>query len=227
MKINKKLYLYPLSFVILSALSAYITLLLLTSGMTVQAPDLEGKSLKEAETLLDELGLYLKAEDEKFNQSIPAGNIVSQDVPFGSKVKKGDEIKVVLSKGPEIRLIPALAGEDIANAVSLLNVKGISILKTVRVHSDTTPEGRVIAQKPVPEEWAGEPLTLVVSSGPYDVIYYCPNFQSMTKEEALDLALQLGFEVGYSGPDRGKTVTGQTPAAGSEIKPGDTVYIQF
>jgi serine/threonine-protein kinase len=221
--------LYVLSFILISAASAYITLLILSAGLTVIVPDLTGKSLQDADEILEEHGLYLKVEAEAYDRSIPAGYILSQDIPVGSRIKRREgEIKVVASKGPEARLIPSVVGKDINEVEKLLVKKGLDVSKVINVHSNKTDTGKVIAQKPASEEWTGEPIILVVSKGPYDVTYYCPFFQGMIKKDALMLVRELGLKVKLTEPAGSiGIVTGQRPKPGTPIKPGSTVYLHF
>lgn len=219
---------YALSFALLSGISGYVTLRLLTAGMTVTAPDIKGRSLAEADRSLELAGLRLRVKGEAYDASTEAGNIIGQDAEAGSTLKKGSEVNVTVSKGPERRLIPLAVGLSSEEAQGLLRGKGIGVGKIVRVHSEILPEGTVMAQKPSPEEWAGESVSLIVSKGPYDVIYYCPKFEGLTVQEAVGLAEELGLKAsvaGRAGPR--DAVSGQKPGAGSMIRPAETVYLQF
>lgn len=224
-----KFPLYILSFILISAVSAYVTLQLLTSGMTVEVPDLTGKSLTRAEEILKQASLHLKVGAEDYDRNTPAGHIIRQDMPAGNRVKRGQgEINVVVSKGPEVRLIPSVTGETIDSAKDVLLQKGLEISKIIHVCSTTVDKGIVIAQKPAPEEWTGEPISLVVSKGPYEVIYYTPFFKGMVREDAVMLARELGFNVEMTeSADSTGTVTGQKPEPGAKIKIGSTVYLQL
>jgi serine/threonine-protein kinase len=196
--------------------------------MTVEVPDLIGRSLAEADRLLDKRGLYLKVEAEDYDLSIPKGHIISQNIPAGSHIKGQSEVKVVVSKGPKVYLIPSVIGNTLAEAKNLFLQKGLEISKVIYVHSDTVEKDRIIAQKPAPEEWTGGAVTLVVSKGPYNVIYYCPFFEGMLKEDALMLARELGLNVEIIGPiDTGRIIVSQKPKPGTEIKIGSTIYLKL
>jgi beta-lactam-binding protein with PASTA domain len=120
-------------------------------------------------------------------------------------------------------------GYRLEEATALFSEKGIAVSKVITVHSATAAKDTVIAQRPAPEEWTGEALTLVVSAGGYDVTYFCPAFTGMLKDEAVALAAELGlavkFDKGGDLPGDLFSVTGQRPPPGEEMKAGDTVYL--
>jgi beta-lactam-binding protein with PASTA domain len=228
MKKIVKFPIYFLSFFLLVALSSYVTFRALSSSMEVEVPDLTGISRAEAEKMLGSRGLHLKVVSEDYDAAIPKGYVLSQDLPSGSHVKGQTEIKVAVSKGPELHLIPEVVGATVKEAEGLFGEKGLEVSRVIHVHSDTIERGRIIAQQPLPDEWTGEPISLIVSEGPYDVTYYCPSFQGMLKDDALMLARELGLNVKLTeSEDVIRIVTEQKPEPGTEIKAGSTVYLEF
>jgi len=220
-----KISLYIFAFTVAVLFFAYITFKLLSFSRTVDVPDLSGKSLVEVNELLSLKGLNLKIEGEDYDADVPAGHIIRQDLPFGSRVKEQRSIRVYVSKGPRVQSVPSVVGESLDKAEAVLLQNGLKVAKVIRVHSTSAEKDRVIAQKPAPGEKIAEKITLVVSSGPYEEIYYCPDFQGMIKQEAVQLAEKLGLKVSVTGS--GETVKSQKPRPGSQIKTGDTVYLQM
>jgi len=220
-----KFPLYFFGFVLASLLFAYLTFKVMSFSRTVDVPDLSGKNLVEANELLSKKGLNLKIEGEDYDSTIAAGYILSQDVPAGSRVKEQRGIKVILSKGPKVQSIPPVVGESVDKAESILLQKGLKIDKIIRVHSNSAEKDKVIAQKPGTDERVIGKITLVVSSGPYDVIYYCPEFQGKTIEEAMQLADKLGLKLKITGSEG--NVKSQKPKSGSQVRAGDTIEIQL
>ena len=88
-------------FLVLCVLSTYVSFLVLSKGISVEVPDLDGKSLKEVEMIITEKGLLLRIDGEKYDRNIPAGHVLEQDLPPGSHVRGQAEVKVVLSKGTD------------------------------------------------------------------------------------------------------------------------------
>lgn len=210
-------------FVLLCAVSTYASFQLLSKGITVKVPDIRGKSVQETEMILFEKGLTLKVDGERYDHSVPSGYVLEQDLPPGSHVRGQAELKVVISKGPEVRLIPSALGLQLDEARATFMEKDLMVGKVIRVHSAEKPRGIVLAQKPAPEEWSGEAITLIVSEGPYDIIYYCPFFLGMSKQDALMVAADLGLNVELKALWGSPVVTRQEPEPGAEIQRGQTI----
>jgi len=220
-----KVLFYMLSFILLGLIFGFLTFKILSFSRTVEVPDLYGKSSVEASKLLREKGLNLKIEGEDYDSSILPGHILKQDVPAKKKVKEGRGIKVILSKGPRVQSIPVLVTETLSNAEALLIQKGLKIAKVIRVHSNKIEKDRIIAQDPEPTEKVSDYITVLVSSGPHEVIYYCPDFKDMPADEAKELIERLNLKMVTSGS--GDLVRAQKPKPKTYVKTGDTIYLQL
>ncbi len=220
-----KVLFYMLSFILLGLIFGFLTFKILSFSRTVEVPDLYGKSSVEASKLLREKGLNLKIEGEDYDSSILPGHILKQDVPAKKKVKEGRGIKVILSKGSRVQSIPVLVTETLSNAEALLIQKGLKIAKVIRVHSNKIEKDRIIAQDPEPTEKVSDYITVLVSSGPHEVIYYCPDFKDMPADEAKELIERLNLKMVTSGS--GNLVRAQKPNPKTYVKTGDTIYLQL
>ena len=220
-----KVLFYILSFILLGLIFGFLTFKILSFSRTVEVPDLYGKSSVEASKLLREKGLNLKIEGEDYDSSTLPGHILKQDVPAKKKVKEGRGIKVILSKGPRVQSIPVLVTETLSNAEALLIQKGLKIAKVIRVHSNKIEKDRIIAQDPEPTEKVSDYITVLVSSGPHEVIYYCPDFKDMPADEAKELIERLNLKMVTSGS--GDLVRAQKPKPKTYVKTGDTIYLQL
>ncbi len=219
-----KFPLYMISFILLGLIFGYLTFKVLSFSRTVEVPALAGKSVLEANKLLTEKGLYLKIEGEDYDAIIPTGNIIRQGIPAGKKVKERRAIKVVISKGPRVRSIPLLVHETLIDAESLLLEKGLKISKIIPVHSNSIEKDHVVAQKPDPHERVSDHITVLVSLGAYDKIYFCPDFRGMYLDRAQALSTELNLHVSVTG--EGAKVETQRPRPYSEIKSGDTIFLK-
>ncbi len=72
----------------------------------VTVPDLKGKTLEEARTALKNAGLTI-VEEQKADDKVAKGKVISQGVEAGKKVDKGTKVKVVVSTGPATTPPPA------------------------------------------------------------------------------------------------------------------------
>jgi beta-lactam-binding protein with PASTA domain len=220
-----KIPLYTFALILLGLTFGFLTFKVLSFSRTVPVPDLYGKSLVEANKILTDKGLYLKIEGEDYDSSVPSGNIIKQDVPGGNTVKERRGIKVVISKGPKVKSIPLLVNETMADAESLLIKNGLKIGKIIMVHSDQVDKDKVIAHKPGPDEPVSDNITLLVSLGPYDRIYICPDFKGMPLEQANLLIKKLNLNAATEGS--GGIIESQRPEPGKQIKTGDTIYLKL
>jgi beta-lactam-binding protein with PASTA domain len=219
-----KVFFYLLLFLIVGIFFGYMTFKILSFSRTVEVPNLYGKSLVESNKILSDRGLYLKIEGEDFSSTIPPGNIIKQDIPPGEKIKEKRSIKVIISKGPKIRAVPLLLNETIYNADSILLQKGLKIGRVIMVHSDSVEKDKVIAQKPGPNEQIEDQITLIVSLGPYDREYICPDFKGMSIEQAEEILKRLNIK--YIKKGTTGFVQLQSPPPGSLIKKGDIISLE-
>jgi serine/threonine-protein kinase len=217
--------LYIFAFILLGLLFGYLTFKALSFSRTVEVPNLYGRPLLESNKLLTSKGLYLKIEGEDYDSTVPQGNIITQDVPAGKSVKERRAIKIVISKGPRIKSVPFLVNETLTNAETLLLQKGLKITRVITVHSDTVEKDRVLAQKPGPDDQVKDAITVLVSLGPYEKIYYCPDFKGMPTEQARDLVKKMNMKASVEGS--GDTIETQKPEPGKQIKSGDTIYLKL
>jgi len=216
---------YALSFLAVACLSGVVTYFVMGMFIKVEVSDLKDRSLPEAVELLDNAGLSIEVEAEVHDLHVPAGHIIEQRTPPGTLVRGHSEVAVILSKGPEVRAIPSVVGLSMDKAGKMFLADGLDIVRFVRVHSDIVKKDIIIAQRPGPEEWTGEVITLVVSAGPRDVVYYCPSFRGMQREDAFLLANELGLRAVVSVTDGDRMVVSQKPEPGSVIKMGSSVSL--
>lgn len=63
--------------------------------------DLTKYTLNDAQSYASNAGLTLNSSQQQYNDTIPAGNVISQSPAPGTQVKKGDTVSVVISKGKQ------------------------------------------------------------------------------------------------------------------------------
>jgi serine/threonine-protein kinase len=217
--------LYIFGFILLGLVFGFLTFKVLSFSRTVEVPVLYGKSLLESNKLLTEKGLYMKIEGEDYDPGIPTGHIIRQDIPAGKSVKERRGIKVVISKGPRVSAVPMIVNETLPNAESMLLRKGLKIARVILVHSDMVEKDKIIAQKPGTEEQVSDVITVLVSLGPYERVFMCPDFKGMTIDQAQIAAKKLNMKLVTEG--LGETVDVQRPEPGKQIKAGDTIYLKL
>ncbi|WP_420367348.1 Stk1 family PASTA domain-containing Ser/Thr kinase [Curtobacterium sp. L1-20] len=89
-------------------------------------PDVVGKTVDAATTALDAVGLTLGAQEGKYSDDVPQGQILSA-TPAADPVVKGTAIDVVVSKGPTPITLPDVHGKTIDDATATLQQLGLEV----------------------------------------------------------------------------------------------------
>lgn len=220
-----KIPLFFALFILLGLSFGFITFKILSFSRTVEVPALTNLSMLEANESLNKAGLYLKIEGEEFDPAVQVGRIIRQDIPSGNKVKSKRAIKVIVSKGPRVSSLPLLVQKTLPDAESQLIQKGLSIGEVIYVHSDSIEQGKVIAQKPGPHERLNDQITVLVSLGPHELFYYCPDFLNKSIENARETAETIGLLLESKGT--GDIISSQKPRPGSLIKNTDKIFLEL
>ena len=158
-------------FFAIAGASAYLTLtFIIESEETVVVPELEGKDAVAVLELLSGLELNTKVKESRFDTEIPADHVIHQEPDAGTPIKKGRDVKVILSKGPETFSTPKFTGISLQQARVILSNKGLAQGVVTRTFSPDADDGMVVSQTPP----AGTPVTrkdsvdLLVSRGAQD-----------------------------------------------------------
>ncbi|MGB9721303.1 MAG: PASTA domain-containing protein [bacterium] len=125
-------------------------------------PVLSGLEFAKAKQIIDRIGLVISDIDSIYSDSINEGKVI-QTIPIPeTEVKKGDGIKIIISKGIVLKS-PNLIGLKFAEAKDLLKKFGL-VLGTVTEVEGTGEKGSVIVQDPQPDQVvnAGDTINLMV-----------------------------------------------------------------
>ncbi|MGN6302341.1 MAG: Stk1 family PASTA domain-containing Ser/Thr kinase [Angustibacter sp.] len=109
----------------------------------VAVGDWVGKPADQATKALQDSGLKVTAT-ETFDDQVPKGSVVSQD-PGPGTAFKGDTVKLVVSKGPELVEVPRVVGMSAEKARAKLKAAGFKVNVTSVFGNGG---GTVIAQRP-------------------------------------------------------------------------------
>lgn len=197
----------------------------------VPVPDLRNRSVAEATAALQEQGLALTVDDSgRLDPKIPAGRIAVQEPAPGAITRRQRSIRVWVSQGPRVTIIPALTGESERAAQLRLQQDGLSVRSLAEVRSADFPSGTVIAQEP-PGSARGTEVALLVNRGEESHYYVMPDLIGVTGARAVDLLRTRGFrvtivgELPYPGIPAG-IVLRQFPSAGFQIATGDPISLE-
>ena len=103
-----------------------VTIVISKGREPLSVPTLTGVTQNQAQASLEQLGLSMAAT-EQFSATVPQGQIISQDPAPHTTVHRGDTVKVVVSKGPEMVTVPDLTGQQVDEAKQTLEGLGFNV----------------------------------------------------------------------------------------------------
>ncbi|UCG30350.1 MAG: PASTA domain-containing protein [candidate division WOR-3 bacterium] len=143
-----------------------ITVFLSKGSSQIALPDLRGEGLSEATVRLTNLGLNIGEVKSEENAEIEKDKIISTIPTAGTKVKRGDKIAVVLSRGVQSAEVPRLIGKSFSSAKRIIESGGFRVGSVRYEVSTEFNVGIVMSQNPSPGRQAakGSAVDLVVAT---------------------------------------------------------------
>jgi serine/threonine-protein kinase len=206
---------------------ATVTLVPSLGAKPVPVPDLVGKTISEARTLLEHAHLTLAEPPKQRFSDQPEGVIIAtENVPANGKAPRNSAIEVVVSKGPKPVPVPNVVGATVEDATKALEDAGFVVDASKTKFSTDIERGRVIRQNPADGRLQpSQTVTLVVSLGPKS--FSAPNFIGLSRDAATALADQWGLALDFQtiGTTSGTLVYSQNPGVGVTVRYGDTITL--
>lgn len=122
--------------------------LVISKGLKKESvPDVVGKTLSEAKSILEAAGFEV-VEDNDYSEEVEEDHIISQSPEAGSQAGEGTQVKVVVSKGKEVKVakVPDLKKMTVTEAESALTGVKLKLGNVSQEYSDSVEEGKVISQ---------------------------------------------------------------------------------
>jgi len=221
------------AFIFVAGISAYLTLtLIIKSEDTVIVPGLEGKDVVYALEILTELELNTKVKGSEYTSDIPKNHVVFQEPRAGSEIKKGRDVKIIISKGPRTVSMPNLLALSVQQANIILEENDMCQGKLSRTYNNAIESGRIMAQVPTPGTIVsrGDCVDLLVSLGRRPKAFKMPDLAGFTLEDALqsieDVNLVIGeLKSSYQKNMPQNTIVEQEPISGYRVTIGSTVNL--
>ena len=144
----------------------FIELTVSQGSQTFVMPSITGMTLSQARVLLSKYDVTIESE-EVVDNSVAAGQIITQEPAENIEVSAGQVVKVTVSKGREI-VVPDLRGRTEEDAMVFLAIQGLTLGESKREESHEYDAGYVIGQSLNPEDTVleGSSIDLIISSGP-------------------------------------------------------------
>jgi serine/threonine-protein kinase len=203
-------------------------------------PDLSGLTLDEATASLSQLDLVLQQADPVFDETVPAGIVISWMVPDQPGLEAGDTVtpkttvSVVLSQGPQPRVVPDLTGQTIEAATAALTDQGLVLLQLDPEFNDTVAAGLIVHQDlPAGSNVdRGAVISVAISKG-QDLVSV-PSLGNLTLQQATDTLTAAGLAVGVvsgnateTGVLVAATYQGADVQVGQQLPRGTAIDIAF
>ncbi len=190
-----------------------------------QVPDLQGKTLEQAEKLLEDADLEVGEETAERSDTVKKNIVLRQSVTPGDTVDEGTTVDITYSAGKKIVTIPDVTNMNLKQATAALDELGLDVVpqqdstSTERRNQVTGTDPGAAERVPV-----GSEVTVFYSTGFVAVA----SVVGSTQQEATRILEAQGFRVvpsmTQSDQEEG-LVTAQDPPSGTKLPYGDVVTI--
>jgi len=176
------------TFIFLLTVDMIVMPFYLNTGKGLDAPELLGKTLAEAESTARRNNLSIDKEGEDFHNSYPKGTIYLQIPNPGTKVKPGRTMRIFVSMGPRPITMPNVVGKTPRNARYAIQDAGLKSPQEVWIPSNEHLYGIVARQYPegnidVPDT---TDVILYISNGRKETNVIMPNLLNLSLSAARD-----------------------------------------
>jgi eukaryotic-like serine/threonine-protein kinase len=226
--------------------SALLAMRFAIHGGEVTVPKLIGQTVAEAERAVGSLGLSLAVERQYYSADVAEGKIISQVPAAGTKVRRGWQVRVAQSLGPQRVAIPDVLGESARAADLNIRRRGLDIGSVAYLQMPGITPDQVLAQSPPPNaSGVSVPkLSLLVTAASQEADFVMPTFIGQPLGAVNLAVLDAGFHVGSvttamvppegSGsievlpaqPSPASIIVSQTPAPGQRVTAGATINFE-
>ncbi len=195
-------------------------------GSYITMPQTYMRAASAVTSDLAALGLSAILEED-FSDIVPQGQVISSDPEGGQPVHKDAEVRLIVSKGVDMRTVPDLVGVSKQEAAAALQAAGLALGDVDEDFSEEVPEGMVISQKveknsSIPHDTQ---VGIVVSKGrkPLSV----PQLEGLSADDAKAALDALGLSAHpseeFSDSVPAGTVISQSTPEGTTLFKGDEV----
>ncbi len=134
----------------------------------VIVPDVQRRSLVEAQLLIDQARLRIGELREAYEEHLQGGFIISQDPQPGANVQRDRPVNLVVSKGPQRIELPQLVGRSLQDVRKMLQDLGVTLQEVRTIPTANQLPGIVLDQTPAPgtKMRPQEPVVVTVSIRP-------------------------------------------------------------
>ena len=183
---------------VVAMVSALTAMRFAIHGEEVQVPTIVGMTPADAERAVAGMGLQIEVERQYYSPQIPEGRIMTQLPLPGTKVRRGWQVRVAQSMGPQRVSIPDVTGQSERAAELNIRRRGLEVSSTAEMQFPGTPADQVLAQSPPANaSEVSAPKTSLLLSVPADPpAYVMPSFIGQALGSASRTLQDAGFKLG-------------------------------
>ena len=183
---------------VVALVSALTAMRFAIHGREAAVPNLVGKSPSEAFRIAEDSGMQVVIERQFYSPNVAEGRILSQVPEAGIQVRRGWQIRVAQSLGPQRVEIPNVMGESDRAAEINIRRRGLDVASVAEIQAPGQPPDQVLAQSPLPNASgiSAPKISLLVTASAQSPAFVMPNFVGQPLG-SVTLALQdAGLHVG-------------------------------
>jgi beta-lactam-binding protein with PASTA domain len=193
-----RLVLLALVLLVVALVSALTSMRIAIHGREVYVPNLLGKTPAEAGGIAEQDGLPLEVERQYYSSTVPEGRVLSQVPAAGTKVRRGWQVLVAESLGPQRVQIPNATGESERAAEINIRRRGLDISSVCQIAVPGMPADRVLSQSPPPNasDISAPKISLLVSDSSPPKAFVMPSFIGQSVGTATSALRDAGLQAG-------------------------------
>ena len=162
-------------------------------------PDFLGMDYAQVQNNREYTGMYLFYVTEEYSDTVPAGQIMTQEPAADTVLKAGETIRLVVSKGPETVEMPNLIGFTQDGAVKELEARGLVASCFMVVNDGSYAAGCVVraSEEPGTKVAVGTVITVYIAADPSVQITATPEEPAATEPTTPETTPEGGTESEY------------------------------
>ena len=240
-----------LAIICVAVMCAFVSLRIAIHGREVEVPNLAGLSDAEAASAAKDLGLNLSVENRFYSPTVLQNQVLSQLPVAGARVRRGWQVRITESLGPQHVSVPDVTGQTERPASLVLRRLLLDVSSVAHLPAPS-PAGIVLAQSPPPNSKGmnGPRVSFLVSDDEISAdepAYVMPSIVGLTIGAASLHLAGAGLHIGASqtpdqtpdqtvsgesatavpgaGTSGAATITSQSPLAGHKVTRADTIHV--
>lgn len=234
---NKKKILIPaiiILFTVVALVSGYFLYNKMAATGDVKIPTIIGLKQEDAEKLVvNEKLKFVVTGKEKSDKA--EGTVLRCYPDEGTTVKRGTDVRVIVSGGSNAYTIPNVKNMDLNSAKDVITKAGFTVGGISYASDNSIIKDNVISQTPEPDTDGkkNDKVSLVVSTGPSETIVEVPDLHGKTIDQASAMLTNIGLKLGSKSTTHTDdsslkdTIKSQATDPGEKVKTGTAIDVTY